>query len=617
MAFEVMEDPVAAEGRRADQLKKDERFTVVIGNPPYEREQRAVGDTGKRKGGVVRYGAAGISPLLEDVIRPMSDAGLGKHAPNLHNLYVYFWRWAVWQATELPPGPSIVTFITASSYLEGFAMGGVRSLLRSAFDELLIVDLGGEGRGALIEENIFDIQTPVAIAFALRKGIPSSSCTVRHLCISGSRQEKFERLGTLTLDMVATDVHGKGLERLVPHDDQGAYWSWPIVTDLFPWRHSGAKFHRTWPIGETLSLLRQRWSELVTAVPRKRSALLFEKEMTATSTPIPLLHRGQRLRPIQHLDRDDRPESIERYGYRSFDRQWAIADKRVADRPRPVLWRVRGGGQLFLTTLTSAKLGRGPALTVTPYVPDIHHFSGRGAKNVMPIYRDPSSREPNVPGELLETLSQTVDEHLTVEDLVAYVHGLLGTGAFTDRFTDELAEIVEPVHIPFTASPDLFNRAVELGRELLWYQTWGERSGPDDATTLPPGTVHRISPIEGYPDTFRHRPDDQILEVGTGRFGPVSEDVWNFEVSGLKVLSSWLGYRMAQRKGKKAGPLSEIRPRSWVFTDELLCLISILQHTIDMTPTAAQLLDEIVSGPLLLATDLPQPTDAERKPPKV
>ncbi len=612
-----MEDPVAAEGRRADQLKKDERFTVVIGNPPYEREQRAVGDTGKRKGGVVRYGAAGISPLLEDVIRPMSDAGLGKHAPNLHNLYVYFWRWAVWQATELPPGPSIVAFITASSYLEGFAMGGVRSLLRYAFDELLIVDLGGEGRGALIEENVFDIQTPVAIAFGLRKGISSSSCTVRHLCISGSRQEKFERLSTLTLDEVATDVPGNGLERLIPHDDQADYWSWPTVTDLFPWSHSGAKFHRTWPIGETLSLLRRRWCELVTAVPRERGALLFEKERTATSTPRPLLRGGQKLRPIRHLDRDDRPESIERYGYRSFDRQWAIADKRVADRPRPVLWRVRRGGQLFLTTLTSTKLGRGPALTVTPYVPDIDHFSGRGAKNVMPIYRDPIARETNVPGGLLETLDQTVGEQLIVEDLVAYVHGLLGTGAFTERFTDELAEIVQPVHIPFTGSPDLFNRAVELGRELLWYHTWGERFGPDDATTLPPGTVRKVSPVVGYPDTFRHRPDDQILEVGTGRFGPVSEDVWNFEVSGLKVLSSWLGYRMAQRKGKKAGPLSEIRPRSWVFTDELLCLISILQHTIDMTPTAAQLLDEIVSGPLLLATDLPQPTDAERKPPKV
>lgn len=76
-------------------------------------------------------------------------------------------------------------------------------------------------------------------------------------------------------------------------------------------------------------------------------------------------------------------------------------------------------------------------------------------------------------------------------------------------------------------------------------------------------------------------------------------------------------FRKASGKGKKSSPLDDIRPRTWTFTDELLRLITILQHTIDVTPAAAQLLDEIVNGPLLLATDLPQPTEAERKPPRV
>ena len=52
-----MLDPVAAEGRRAADLKESERFTVVIGNPPYDREQRDTDGDGRRKGGVVRYGA--------------------------------------------------------------------------------------------------------------------------------------------------------------------------------------------------------------------------------------------------------------------------------------------------------------------------------------------------------------------------------------------------------------------------------------------------------------------------------------------------------------------------------------------------------------------------------
>ena len=415
---------------------------------------------------------------------------------------------------------------------------------------------------------------------------------------------------------LATDIPGDGLDRFVPYNSQAVYWTWPKVMDIFPWGHSGAKFHRTWPIGETKGLLQRRWSELVTAVPRSRAELLFEKEIKATSTPTPLLSRGKRLRPIQLLDRDDQPESIERYGYRSFDRQWAIADKRLADRPRPVLWRVRGNTQLFLTTVTSTKLGHGPAITVTPYVPDTNHFHARSTM-VMPMYRNPSSQEPNLSDGLLETISQVVERHLTVEDLVAYIHALLGTSAFTERFADELAEIVEPVHIPITSNPDLFNQAVDLGRELLWYHTWGERYGPDGSTTLPQGNAAELSPIDGYPDTFDHIPGEQVLLVGTGRFGPVSEDVWNFKVSGLEVLDSWLGYRMANRKGKKSGPLSNMRPRTWVFTDELLRLITILQHTIDLTPTAAQLLEDIIAGPLIPTTDLPQPTASEGKAPRI
>ena len=36
----------------------------------------------------------------------------------------------------------------------------------------------------------------------------------------------------------------------------------------------------------------------------------------------------------------------------------------------------------------------------------------------------------------------------------------------------------------------------------------------------------------------------------------------------------------------------------------------------EVTPRAAELLDQVLDGPLILAEDLPTPTDAERKAPK-
>jgi hypothetical protein len=48
----------------------------------------------------------------------------------------------------------------------------MRRFMRETFDELWILDLGGEGRGARRSENVFEIQTPVAIAIGIRLDAP-------------------------------------------------------------------------------------------------------------------------------------------------------------------------------------------------------------------------------------------------------------------------------------------------------------------------------------------------------------------------------------------------------------------------------------------------------------
>ena len=643
--LQTMSNPVAEEGERAAELKDSERFTVVIGNPPYDREERETGSTGKRKGGVVRYGAPGISPLfdaetaqrrvatgsgrsgstkpvplLNAVTEPMRSAGLGVHLKNVYNDYVYFWVWAAWQATEQPRGPGVVAFITASSYLDGISMGGVRHLLRQAFDELWVIDLGGEGRGAQKEENVFDIQTPVAIAIGIRTGSDrSGDCTVRYQRVPGTRADKLAALRELALEDLTDEIAGEGLADLIPRSD-APYYSWPEIIDLFPWAHSGCQLKRTWPIAETKAVLERRWQELVTAVPRDRGELLKGTGFRSPeSTPKPLLsgsRQTQSLVSLDSLDRDDDPEGIEQYGYRSFDRQWIIADHRLADRARPELWQARGPKQVFLTTLTSTKLGQGPVLTITPYVPDLHHFSGRGAKNVIPFYSDINGQATNTTGGLLEALTTHLGREVTAEDLLAYVYALGATPAFGERFADEFSEGAGPVHLPITTSADLFQQAVQLGRDLLWWHTWGERFAPPGQPRLPQGPAREIAPVEAMPEQCAYAIDTQHLIVGTGIFGPVSPGVWEFEVSGHKVLRSWLGYRMKSRKGKKSSPLDDIRPTQWTQTEELLSLLAILDHTIQVTPAAAKLLDDILASPLIPATDLPTPTPTQRRPPK-
>jgi hypothetical protein len=80
--------------------------------------------------------------------------------------------------------------------------------------------------------------------------------------------------------------------------------------------------------------------------------------------------------------------------------------------------------------------------------------------------------------------------------------------------------------------------------------------------------------------------------IGDGIFGAVPEEVWEFEVSGLKVVQSWLAYRMKKRAGKKSSPLDDIRPERWTprMTDELLEMLWVVQGD----PQARA---EIVSSP--------------------
>ena len=106
--------------------------------------------------------------------------------------------------------------------------------------------------------------------------------------------------------------------------------------------------------------------------------------------------------------------------------------------------------------------------------------------------------------------------------------------------------------------------------------------------------------------------------VGAGRFSPVRRQVWEFSVSGFKVVQSWLAYRMRGGAGRRSSPLDEIRPKRWTaqFTLELVELLWTLEVTLDHYPALADLLDAITAGPTFTADELPEPSPQERQAPR-
>ena len=121
---------------------------------------------------------------------------------------------------------------------------------------------------------------------------------------------------------------------------------------------------------------------------------------------------------------------------------------------------------------------------------------------------------------------------------------------------------------------------------------------------------------DDYPADFKYDPSTKVLTVGDGEFAPVSPEVWQYSVSGLEVVRSWLNYRKREPAGRKSSPRDDIRPERWEFAEELLELLWVPEATIALEPKGAALREEVCESDLFTAEELPTPTPGERRPPR-
>jgi hypothetical protein len=242
---------------------------------------------------------------------------------------------------------------------------------------------------------------------------------------------------------------------------------------------------------------------------------------------------------------------------------------------------------------------------------------------VVPLWRNASGTEANITAGLLEYLAQAYEEPVLPEDFLAYCYAILTGPEYTRRFAEDLT--TSAPRIPITTDVDQFRQGVELGQRLIWLQTYGARFVPEGERPerVPVGSARAVQPIpgssDGYPNDFHWDEATETLHVGDGTFAPVSRAVWEFEVSGLRPVRSWIGYRKREPAGRRSSPLDDIRPREWPaeFTEELLELLWVLGHTVNMSSDLATFFEAVLQGDVLAAEVLPQPTEDQRKAPEI
>lgn len=590
---------IAEQRRQANKMKLETPIQVCIGNPPYK-------DKAQDMGGWVEHGSKDSKHApLDDFRHP--DGGRYEYV--LKNLYVYFWRWAMWKVFEsiAESTEGVVCFITATGYLNGPGFKGMREWIRRNTSRGWIINLTPEGKQPPAKTAVFNIETEVAIGLFIRNKQNNSEepAPISYTELHGTRQKKFDQLATLSLeDQSFVDAGTDWADGFIPAMNP-AWADMPALNDLLPWVSPGVKPNKTWVYAPTADLLGQRWHTLVTEDNVETKRLMF-RETSSTSidmkkTPLPGDDVEQETHtPLRNLLDWNIQPTVARVGYRSFDRQHIIADSRVIERARPDLWAARIPGQIYLSELHSNIVKAGPGVTFSALIPDMDYFKGSEGGRALPLYHPDGS--PNVALNLLESLKKALGGTVDERDLFAYIAGVSAHPYYVELFAEELQNY--PNRVPLTADASLWAAAVDIGYEVIWLHTYGERGKPrDNRTTIldsTDGTLPEYAVPVGstMPEKAEYDLALKILSLGKGRWTNVTPQVWNYTVGGVNVVDSWVGYRRKKPKGRKSSPLDEIILTNWTpeLSKEFHELLVVLTQLVALEQEQQYLLDEIMES---------------------
>jgi len=643
-----MLEPLAQSRREANEIKRTDPITVVIGNPPYKEKA-------KGRGGWIEAGDGNSPAPLRDWMPPVSW-GLSAHSKNLYNLYIYFWRWATWKvfgpnagsiapAAEDSDGPTntkagIVCYITVAGFLNGDGFQKMRDDLRRSADEIWIIDCSPEGYQPEVSTRIFQgVQQPVCIVLASRTGqrLATEPAIVRYRALKmGHRNDKFADLLSITLDDgewidCSTDFRSAFLPAAV-----GAWATFPSLNDCFVDSGSGVMPGRTWVIAPDPQSLAKRWKRLITEKNAEQKATLFHPHLRNNNPGDKHLHKasasglhGHEYRPGSMADEKGGVVTPIPYAYRSFDRQFIIPDARLINQPNPSLWAGHSKSQIYLTALDHPAPKAGLGFTFTANIPDMSHFKGSFGGRVYRLWADPKSHNSEINPALLKILRERLQVEITNEDIFSYIASVGSNPAYTKRFASDL--LTPPLRIPLTVDPKLFAKGAEIGRKLIWIQTFGERfidpkdDRPHSTPRLPKGTGPTIptggdisSAPENMPNDMTYDRVRRRLHVGTGFIDNVTPEMWDYAVGGKNILRQWFSYRKADRSRPIMGdrrppsPLGDIQTTGWPaeYTTDLLDLLHVLGRLVDLEPAQETLLNEICAGQIITAVELAAETAA-------
>ncbi len=550
---------LAHEAQAVNQIKgKQQRFTVIIGNPPYSGHSAnkgrwirnllrgSVGD-----GRVENYFEVDGSPLRERQLKWLNDD------------YVKFLRLAHYQIERT--GRGVVSFITNHSYLDNPTFRGMRESLTTTFPLMFLLDLHGNSKkkertpDGGKDENVFDIQQGVAISL-LVKPTETRKHRCGHIDLWGSR-ERTDIDGKYSW-LVGNDVSSVTWNPLSPkaplrlfvprdealHEEYEIGWS---LTNIFPVNSVGIVTAR-----DNLAIqLTARDMEQIVADFAAR-----ETEEARTFYDLGKDVQGWKVRLAQE-DVQSGNGRICPVLYRPFDRRFTYYTGKTRgfiSRPcTKVMRHVLAGDNLGLISVRQVAEGFFNHVCAARSIVEFRTtLSNKGGSYFFPLYTYPletlatvsTVREPNLDREFVEAIGSAIhldftsdglgnlDTDFGSEDVFNYIYAVLHSPEYRHRYADFLKSDFPRIPLPDNSA--LFADLGRTGKHLVSLHLM-EVEGTD-AHVIFPNTAGS-NQVEKVRYTLPKSDLPGRVSINDQQyFEGLEPEVWAFTMGGYRPAEKWL-----------------------------------------------------------------------------
>lgn len=522
---------LAHEADEVNAIKRDHRFTVVIGNPPYSKMSANLADAA----------VALVEPFRSARGERIVEKGALALELNLQDDYVKFWGFL--SARMLDSGAGVASYITNARYLSAPTLRGLRAHFADSFRRGFFLDLGGQvsERKAVgvVDENVFDIEQGVAIGLLIARSPRDTMDHVYFGRMTGDRQEKYTALAKSLITNAPTKIPlVPPIFRFIRPSDAAdeEFESWPSLDRIMPFNSGCIITSR-----DNLAIDFDR-EVLIDKIGRfarsPRGARAIQEEIGFSVKAKWKVERcKEEIRRIGDLD-----AYVQRILYRPFDFRYVFYLPSLLDTPsRPVCQSVFGRRNLVLLTpgvktssdFTHAFVSRFPA--------EKKACSHDRATQMFPLYASD--------GELLQTFSPNIRVFCSEErdelDAFSYIYAVLHSQHYRSRYGSALRESFP--RVPQTPCGDLIDGLCCLGRELVDLHVFESRLLGGASTTREGYGDFQVEKVSYSDETV------WIDKAKTRGFQGVPEEVWNFHIGGYQVCEKWLKDRQA-KGGKTPRP---------------------------------------------------------------